>query len=136
MSVSTLLTTIPLTFHIHSGMPAERQEAVSAPALPEAQKRSRFPFWSQLFRFIKRVRDRRASPRREVRGTVMVRTIAGQSLGGTLHDISETGTGAVIYGILEVGQRVTLTLEYESQHHSTQAVVRRRFGYKHGFEFT
>ncbi len=80
--------------------------------------------------------DKRRSPRHTAEGSVLVNTADGRVQRGLLRDISETGVGAIIYGSLEVGS--TVQLSYEDPRGVRQvrrAVVRHRYGYKHGFDF-
>jgi PilZ domain len=81
-------------------------------------------------------KDKRRCRRYTADGLLLVNTADGRVHRGRLRDLSETGVGAIIYGILEVG--CSVELRYEDPRGVRQvrrAVVRHHYGYKHGFDF-
>ncbi len=82
------------------------------------------------------LKERRRSHRHVIQGPVLVNTADGRVHRGLSRDLSETGFAAIVYGDLEVGLMVQLRFEHpEGTPQDRRAVVRNRYGYKHGFEF-
>ncbi len=81
-------------------------------------------------------KDKRRCPRHTAEGILLVNTADGRVHRGLLRDLSDTGVGAIVYGMLDVGSTVQVVYEdSEGVRQVRRAVIRHRYGYKYGFDF-
>ena len=78
--------------------------------------------------------ERRRYQRRELEVEVMVRTESAL-LPGWTHEISEAGLSAILPVELREGEKVQLQIKLPTATTTTDAVVRDRNVFRHGFEF-
>src|SRR4051794_28485254 len=81
--------------------------------------------------------DRRRSARVELEALLTAETEDGRRYSGYCRDLSGEGTAALIYGELEIGQRILLAVHNEHKTRPTvlRAVVRQNYGLRYGLEF-
>ncbi len=82
--------------------------------------------------------DRRRSPRMELEMLLTATRANGECYQGYCRDLSHEGTSALVWGQLEIGERVQLAyrpLGAEGEEVVVPAVVRQAIGYRYGFEF-
>jgi len=82
--------------------------------------------------------DRRRSPRIELEMLLTATRANGECHQGYCRDLSRDGAAALVWGGLEIGERVSLAyrpLGNESEEVVVPAIVRQSIGYRYGFEF-
>ena len=81
--------------------------------------------------------DRRRSTRVEVEAQLTIETEGGHRMSGFLRDLSPEGTAALIFGDLNIGDRIHLAVHDPQRERPTvlQAVVRQQYGQRYGLEF-
>lgn len=82
--------------------------------------------------------DRRRSPRIELEMLLTAMRASGECFHGYCRDLSHEGAAALVWGELEIGERVQLAyrlLGSESEEVVVPAIVRQAIGYRYGFEF-
>ena len=82
--------------------------------------------------------DRRRSIRVDLEAQLTAETQDGHRMSGFIRDLSKEGTAALIYGDLNVGDRLYLAVHDPQRTRPTvlQAVVRQHYGQRYGLEFT
>ena len=96
--------------------------------------------WVDNLPIVRQAPDRRRSERRNFDAAIEIRA-AGVLLRGAADDLSESGISAVVYGELAVGDVVWIRYEHPASGEQVskgvvrQSIVRRRHGYRYGFEF-
>ena len=86
--------------------------------------------------FIER-RDRRRSTRVELEAQLTAETEDGHRMSGFLRDLSAEGTAALIFGDLNIGDRIHLAVHDPQRARPTvlEAVVRQHYGQRYGLKF-
>ena len=82
--------------------------------------------------------DRRRSPRVELEMLLNTTRSNGDCFSGYCRDLSREGAAALVWGALEIGERVQLAyrpLGAEDEEVFVPAIVRQAIGYRYGFEF-
>lgn len=82
--------------------------------------------------------DRRRSPRIELEMLLTATRANGECHQGYCRDLSREGAAALVWGNLEIGERVRLAyrpLGGESEEVIVPAIVRQSIGYRYGLEF-